>query len=300
MSSTSLIRPSRCRPPREDVLDALAAGPALAASSSRSWAKPRMRVQRRAQLVAHAREELALGPVGPVRRPRRAALGDLLLELLVGPVQLERARLTRSSSSSAWRFDALVQARLRDRDRQLRGHLLRDARPARRRTRRGSPPKLTQPISSPPAIIGTTMYTWDAAGEQRVARRARRKRVDLDELQLAPPEASTSPISASGIAHAGPGAAGGAPPRPATPPRRPRGRRCSRSRAAPEQVPQRAHRGLGDRFRRLLGDERRGRSRAGCAAARRCLASASCVLSVADRDRRLVGEASAAARSRPR
>ena len=56
----------------EDLADALAAGRAVSRSISSSWAKPRIGVERRAQLVAHAREELALGPVGAAR-PRPSA-----------------------------------------------------------------------------------------------------------------------------------------------------------------------------------------------------------------------------------
>ena len=91
MSSTSLIRAEQVAPALEDVLDALAL---LAAASSVELEQLREAedgVQRRAQLVAHAGQELALGPVRPLGQGLRPLpVRTLALELLVGVGQLER------------------------------------------------------------------------------------------------------------------------------------------------------------------------------------------------------------------
>ena len=65
MSSTSLIRPSRWRPARR-MCSTLSRCSPTARPSRRSWREAQDRVQRRPQLVAHPRQELALGPVGAV------------------------------------------------------------------------------------------------------------------------------------------------------------------------------------------------------------------------------------------
>ena len=78
MSRTSLISSSRCRPPRSmwSTLSDLLLGEVV---ELEQLAEAEDGVERGAQLVAHAGEELALGPVGPVG----LQLG--LLEGLLGP-----------------------------------------------------------------------------------------------------------------------------------------------------------------------------------------------------------------------
>ena len=89
-SSTSSISPSRWLPLLRIVATAPRAGPAAgAASRSQDLRVAEDRVHRRADLVAHVRQERALGPVGGGGLfLGTLPLGDLRLQRLVGPRQL--------------------------------------------------------------------------------------------------------------------------------------------------------------------------------------------------------------------
>src|SRR6266508_575145 len=154
--------------------------------------KAQDRVQGRAKLVAHPRQELAL------RLIRAAGLGGC-------GAQLSSALLHPGLELFRLPLDALVETRLRDGDRELCRHFLRDAHLLRW--------ELLAPVSAEADRTDELAaddhrddhVLMDARGEQSLRLGARGERVDVDHLRLAPAQGLQVAGQSQRIAEARPG-----------------------------------------------------------------------------------------------